>query len=78
MSGDYYGWMRVAGIPITTEDGRIDFHALRHTYVTRLLAMGCGIKTTQTLARHSDPRLTLNHYAHTESENLRVAVERLG
>ena len=37
-------------------DGRIaDFHALRHTYISGVVASGASVKTAQTLARHSDP-----------------------
>lgn len=70
--------LRAAEIEITTEEGRIDFHSLRHTYVTRLVATGCDLKTAQTLARHSTPVLTMNNYAHIESDNLRAAVEAVG
>jgi site-specific recombinase XerD len=36
-----------------------DFHSLWHTFVSVLVKSGCNIKVAQTLARHSDPGLTL-------------------
>ena len=39
-----------------------DFHALRHTFCSALAAAETGAKELQTLARHSDPRLTLGLY----------------
>jgi len=47
--------------------GRVaDFHALRHTYISRLVASGANIKVAQELARHSTPTLTLGRYAHIQ------------
>jgi integrase len=43
-----------------------DFHALRHTYVSRLVRSGANIKVAQKLARHSTPTLTLGRYAHVQ------------
>jgi integrase len=54
-----------------------DFHALRHTFVSALAAAGTGAKELQTLARHSDPRLTLGLYTHARSAELVRAVNRL-
>jgi len=41
-----------------------DFHALRHTYISRLVRSGANVKVAQELARHSTPTLTLGRYAH--------------
>jgi hypothetical protein len=47
--------------------GRVaDFHALRHTYISRLVKSGANIKVTQELARHSTPTLTLGRYSHVQ------------
>ena len=43
-----------------------DFHANRHTFITNLGRAGVPPKTTQELARHSDIRLTMNVYSHTD------------
>jgi site-specific recombinase XerD len=41
-------------------DGRfIDFHALRHTYISRIVSGGASAKVAQHLARHSTVTLTL-------------------
>lgn len=45
----------------------LDFHALRHTFVSRIVRSGMSVKEAQTLARHSDPRLTIGLYAHVEA-----------
>jgi len=56
-----------AGIAYRDDAGRVcDFHALRHTYVTRLARSGATVKVVQTLARHSTPVLTLGVYSHLE------------
>ena len=43
-----------------------DFHALRHTYISRLVGSGASVKVCQELARHSTPLLTLGRYAHVQ------------
>src|SRR5262249_12542634 len=64
---------------VTTIDGPrfADFHALRHGYLSALAAAGVGVKELQTLARHSDPRLTLGIYTHARAEALGASVARL-
>jgi hypothetical protein len=44
----------------------VDFHALRHTHISRLAASGANTKVAQELARHSSPMLTLGRYAHVQ------------
>jgi len=44
----------------------VDFHALRHTYISRLVASGANIKVAQELARHSTPTLTPGRCAHVQ------------
>jgi hypothetical protein len=39
-------------------------HSLRHGFITMLAKAGVPFKVLQTLARHSDPKLTLNVYSH--------------
>jgi len=55
-----------AGIEYETQRGFADFHALRHTFITRLIRAGVNPKTAQILARHRDASLTLNVYSHVE------------
>lgn len=66
------------GIPFKDDSGRVvDLHALRHTYITALGKVGLPIKVHQTLARHSDPKLTLNVYSHLTAYDTARAVESL-
>jgi len=67
-----------AGIPKSTPEGKIDFHAARTAYVTFLFECGVNAKDVQTLARHSDPRITANTYARSRPERLSQAVASLG
>ena len=60
-----------------TEQGRLDFHALRHTYISGLSAAGTHPKTAQELARHSDISLTMGVYLHVQLRDLGVAVDSL-
>ena len=60
------------------EDGLFaDFHANRHTFITNLGKAGVSPKLAQTLARHSDPKLTMNIYSHVETADQAKAIERL-
>ena len=54
-----------------------DFHALRHTYITRLVSSGASVKVAQELARHSTPMLTIGRYAHTRLHGLTQALDNL-
>jgi len=54
-----------------------DFHALRHTYISRIVRIGASAKTAQTLAKHSSVSLTLGRYAHAARFDLTAAVEAL-
>lgn len=45
--------------------GRVlDFHALRHTFITRIVRAGVKPKVAQQLARHSTITLTMDRYTH--------------
>jgi integrase len=57
--------LRRCGIKPVDDEGRVvDMHSLRHGFITMLAKAGVPIKVLQTLARHSDPKLTLNIYSH--------------
>jgi integrase len=66
------------GIEQTDASGRVvDMHSLRHGYITTLARAGVPVKTLQALARHSDPKLTLNVYSHVSVYDTAKAVEAL-
>jgi len=67
-----------AGIPYRNEQGTAHFHAQRHNFSTNIFAASTSnVKTTQSLMRHSDPRLTMNIYTHGVPELERMAIESL-
>ena len=55
----------------------VDFHALRHTYISSIVAGGASVRTAQELARHSTPALTIGRYSHTRLHDLRGALDSL-
>jgi integrase len=65
------------GIPYRTEEGFFDFHGWRHSFITWLDGTGASTREAQLLARHSDPRLTMNTYTHARLGGLASAVDRL-
>lgn len=56
---------------------RVDFHALRATYITMLVMSGASVKEAQELARHSDPKLTMNVYTKLGIHDLGAALDRM-
>lgn len=62
---------------IKTEYNDVNFHALRHTYATRLLEVGENIKTISELLGHKDIKTTLNIYAHVLEDTKKSAVDKL-
>jgi integrase len=71
--------LAAAGIPARDAAGRVlDFHALRHSYITHLIAGGVNPKVVQRLARHSTITLTLDKYTHVDDEDMRDALEEDG
>jgi len=59
-------------------EGRIvDFHSVRHTYITAVVNGGASVKVAQELARHSTPTLTIGRYSHTRIHDLTRALESL-
>jgi len=58
--------LKAAEIPAEDRSGRVvDFHALRHTCITRLARSGVAPAVAKDLARHSSITLTMDHYTHT-------------
>ena len=61
-----------AGLP-----DHIDFHCLRHSFISHLIQSGANIKVVQTLARHSTAELTLGVYTHVQIHDLAKGLEGL-
>jgi integrase len=70
-----------AGIPYVIDgpEGPLyaDLHALRHSYVLLLDQAGVTVKQAMSLARHSDPKLTMARYGRPQLGDLGSAVNRL-
>jgi integrase len=66
-----------AGVPVKTPAGAIDFHALRHTYATRVAAAAPDAKTGQSLTRHSSAHLYLTVYAKEQAKSRAATVSAL-
>lgn len=74
----YRADLDAAEIAYQDDQGRYaDFHALRHTFITNLAKAGTALKTTMDLARHSDPKLTMDRYSHTRLADRAEALEGL-
>lgn len=69
--------LKAAGVPEVTRDGRVDFHALRHTFGTWLVRGGVNVRVAQELLRHRDVRTTLAVYAHAVAQDKVEAVGKL-
>lgn len=62
---------------IVPGDRRVDFHALRVTYITNLCRAGVPFDRAVKLARHCDPKLTAKVYLRFDPHDLRKAVDQL-
>ena len=67
----FSAWMKKCGIP------EINVHSMRHSFATRCLQSGCGIKTVSEMLGHSSTAITMNLYIHTTMEEKREAVNHL-
>ncbi len=67
-----------AKIPKVTHEGKIDFHALRASFVTLGSEIGATPKELQSMARHADPKLTFNVYAKSRDPRMAELAERIG
>jgi len=69
--------LQEASIPHKNDAGEfVNFHALRHTYITNLERVGVHLEVARVLARHSSAALT-SAYTHTVPTDLNNAVNRL-
>ena len=70
--------LKAAGVPYRDDAGRVvDFHALRHTYITNLAKSGVHPNVAKTLARHSTITLTMDVYSHTDLDEMSSALRQL-
>ena len=73
--------LAAAGVPYVVEgpDGPryVDFHGLRHTYISLMERAGVGLNDAKELARHSTIILTKDRYTHADEAGLAVAVNKL-
>ena len=70
--------LEAAGIAYKDEAGHyVDFHSLRHTFISIVGRSGATVKEAQRLARHSTSALTLDVYTHIGLNDERRAVENL-
>ena len=70
------GWDRVRSHMKLTEDRGFVFHALRHTFVSRLVQRGVNLRVVAALAGHTTITTTMR-YAHLAPENLVDAINLL-
>lgn len=70
--------LKGAGVEAVDPEGRVvDFHALRHTFVTMLARSGVHPNTAKSLARHSTITLTMDRYSHVRRDDEVEALRRL-
>jgi site-specific recombinase XerD len=67
--------LKVAGIECKTNDGYLDFHATRHTAITRGSRV-MPVVDLKTFARHAKIE-TAMRYVHTDKQELRAGVDKL-
>ena len=69
--------LEAAGIAYRDEHGRtLDFHALRHTFITYVGRSGASAKTVQELARHASITTT-QRYLHSDDDEKTAAIAAL-
>ena len=56
---------------------KTSFHALRHTFATRLIENKVDIKTVSELLGHASVNITISIYVHSEFNTKRKAVKTL-
>jgi integrase/recombinase XerD len=70
--------LAAAGIPFRDDAGSVmDWHGLRHSFLTFLAQGGVHPKTAQALARHSTITLTMDRYSHSLRQDETQALETL-
>jgi integrase/recombinase XerD len=59
------------------DDRFADFHALRHTFIMRLVRAGASPKECQLLARHASITQTMDYYAHLKINDTARALRKM-
>jgi len=67
--------LTAAGLSFKTDEGDIDFHSLRGTFITNLANAGVYPKDLQVLARHSTVATTMRHYVFVRRESTKRIIE---
>lgn len=57
--------------------GSINYHALRHTFASRCIAVGVDVKSLSEILGHGDSTITLNTYVHSSIDLKRCQMEKL-
>lgn len=60
---------------IRAEIPHVGFHALRHTFATRMIENGVDVKTVQGWIGHSSIQMTYNIYVHVQEESKKAAAQ---
>ena len=55
----------------------MNFHALRHTFASRMISIGIDIKTVSELLGHKDTMITINRYVHSHIDQKKKAMNSL-
>jgi integrase len=70
--------LAAAGLPYRDDRGKVlDFHGLRHTFITQMVGAGLHPKVAQVLARHSTITLTMDRYAHLSAVDVAADLAKL-
>ena len=55
----------------------VNYHALRHTFITRCVELGFDIKSLSEVAGHANVNITLSRYVHSSFELKRKSMDKL-
>ena len=69
--------LEAADIPRCNEQGLVDMHSLRHTFISRLATNNVHPSVAKEFARHSTIAVTMDVYTHSYMESQRDALESL-
>ncbi len=56
---------------------KVNFHALRHTFASNCIRIGCDYKTVSELLGHSSVNITLNIYVHAQYSQKKKCINSL-